>query len=370
MWPFKRKDRALFNIGNMPGFANTSAGVSVTPDSALRLSAVWGCVRLLSDVISELPVHVFRSGTRDEVDPPSVLVMPAAGTDLADWLWQHMVSYLTRGNVYGLIVDRQGLTARPAQIELLDAARVQPQVDVRTRAVIWRVDGQEIDPDNLWHRRAYPVPGQPAGLSPVGYLAQSIGVGLAAEAYGAHYFRDAATPSGIITSTEVFTQEQADYFYERWTAMKRGNRNIAVLGGNAKFDAISIAPEESQFLDTQKFTVAQVCRIFGVPPEMVASEAGQSLTYANVEQRDLSLLKYAVQPWLGRLERAMNTLVPRGQYVKFNAGALLRTDLKSRYESYAIALDKGFLTIDEVRELEDRNPLPAGTVRPALEAVA
>lgn len=137
------------------------------------------------------------------------------------------------------------------------------------------------------------------------------------------------------------------------------------MGHRGKFDAISINPEESQFLDTMRFNVAQVCRIYGVPPEMVAAGSGQSQTYANVEFRDLSLLKYSVQPWLGRLERAMNTLVPRGQYAKFNAAAFLRTDLKTRYESYAIGLDKGFLTIDEVRALEDREPLPASAL-PAL----
>jgi HK97 family phage portal protein len=139
------------------------------------------------------------------------------------------------------------------------------------------------------------------------------------------------------------------------------------MGSGIKWQAVSVAPEESQFLDTLRFNVQQIARIFGVPPEMIAAESGNSQTYANIESRDLSLLKYAVQPWLGRLERAMNTLVTRGQYVKFNAAGLLRTDLKTRYESYAIGLEQGFLTIEEVRDLEDREPLPAGTARPQLE---
>jgi phage portal protein BeeE len=103
---------------------------------------------------------------------------------------------------------------------------------------------------------------------------------------------------------------------------------------------------------------------------MVAADSGGSLTYANVEQRDLSLLKYAVGPWLVRLETALTDLVPRGQYVKFNAGGLLRTDLKTRYESYKLALEGGWLTLPEIRELEERQPLPAATARPSLEAVA
>jgi HK97 family phage portal protein len=136
-------------------------------------------------------------------------------------------------------------------------------------------------------------------------------------------------------------------------------RRAAVLADGFKFQPVSVRPEESQFLDTQKFAVAQICRVYGLPPEMIAAEAGNSLTYANVEQRSLDFLTYAINPWLVRLEAALTDLVPRGQYVKFNAGGLLRTDLKSRYESYEIGLRAGFLTVDEVRELEDRQALPA-----------
>jgi HK97 family phage portal protein len=370
MWPFNRRhDRELWQIGDMPWMANTAAGMRVTPDTALRLSAVWGCVRLLADVVSELPVHTFTKGTRDEVDLPRVLEQPAAGTDLPDWLWQSMVSYLLRGNVMGLVVDREGLT-RPSQIELVNPDRVQPQVDQLTRAVIWRLDGREIDRADLWHKRAYPMPGEPLGLSPVGYLAQCIGVGLAAEDYGATYFRDATTPAGLLTTDQRLNRAQAAELHEVWKASRHNRRDTAVLGGGTKFQPISIQPNESQFLDTMRFNVQQIARIYGVPPEMLGADSGNSQTYANVESRDLSLLKYSVQPWLGRLERAMNALVPRRQYVKFNAAAFLRTDLKTRYESYEIGLRAGFITIEEVRELEDREPLPAGTTRPALAAVS
>jgi HK97 family phage portal protein len=215
-------------------------GVRVNADTALRLSAVWGCVRLLADVVSELPVKVFAKGTRDEVDPPKVLVTPASGVDLAEWLWMHMVSYLTRGNVFGLIVDREGL-GRPRQIELVDAARVQPQWNTLDPVVVWRLDGQEIDPDNLWHRRAYPLPGLPLGLSPVGYFAQCIGLGLAAEQYGAMFFRDAADPRGVLSTDQHLNRAQAMELYEVWKVSRRGQRDTAVLGNGAKFQPISIA---------------------------------------------------------------------------------------------------------------------------------
>jgi HK97 family phage portal protein len=360
VWPFRRRhDRSLWQVGDAyPGPA-TASGVRVTPDTALRLSALWGCVRLLADVVSELPVHVFTKGTRDEVDPPRVLVTPAANTDLPDWLWQHMHSYLLRGNVMGLVVDRARL-GRPSQIELINPDRVQPQVDQYQRTVVWRLDGREVDYSDLWHRRSYPVPGQPLGLSPVAHFAQSIGLGLAAEAYGATWFGDANTPSGVLSTNLDLTRQQAQDAHDQWMQVRRNRRDVAVLGEGIEFKPIAIAPEESQFLDTMRFNVQQIARLFGIPPEMLGAESGDSMTYANIEHRDLSLLKYSIGPWLGRLERAMDSLVPRNTYVKFNAAALLKTDTLSRYQAHEIGLRAGFLTIEEVRELEDRQPLPAG----------
>jgi HK97 family phage portal protein len=363
------QDRALWQVGDAYPGPETSSGVRITPDTALRSAAVFSCVRLLADVVSELPVHVYSDVDQRQVDPPRALITPAAGTDLPDWIWQHMVSFLLRGNVMGVIADRVGPT-RPAQIELVNPDRVT--VQVTPDGTVWRLDGREIDRADLWHRRAYPMPGEPLGLSPIAYFANTVGLGLAVEGYGATFFRDATTPTGVLTSDQVLNIEQAEMLHAMWQAARGGRRDTAVLGFGTKFQPISIAPEESQFIETMRLNTQQIARIFGIPPEMIGADSGNSMTYSNIESRDLSLLKYSVGPWLGRLERAMNTLVPRGQYVKFNAAALLRTDTLSRYQSYAIGLDKGFLTNAEVRALEDRAPLPAaqaGSVT-SLEAVA
>jgi HK97 family phage portal protein len=180
-------------------------------------------------------------------------------------------------------------------------------------------------------------------------------------------------PSGLLTADQRLTREQAEELAETWHAKfgsrRAAERRTAVLGSGTTWQAVSVAPEESQFLDTLRFNVAQVCRIYGVPPEMIAAASGDSLTYANVEQRSLDFLTYAIGPWLTRLETALTDLVARGTFVKFNSGALLRTALKDRYESYEIGLRAGFLTVDEVRQLEDREPLPAAAP-PRIEAVA
>ena len=218
-----------------------------------------------------------------------------------------------------------------------------------------------------------PTPGAILGLSPIAYAAQSVGVGLAAETFGAKFFGDGATPSGLLTTDQRLSNEQARQLSTLWNTFfnnRRGERRVAVLGDGTKFQPVSVRPEESQFLETQRFSVAQICRLDGVPPEMIGADSGNSLTYANVEMRSIDFLTYAINPWLVRLETALTDLVPRGQYAKFNAGGLLRTDLKTRYESYEIGLRAGFLTNDEVRQLEDREPLPVAAAPPSLEAVA
>jgi HK97 family phage portal protein len=373
VWPFRRRteDREALTLEQVLGrdTAETRSGVRVDPDQALRLSACWACRRLLADTISTLPVDAFRAGSRQPVEPkPNILVTPAADTPIDEWLDQVVMSATGGGNAFGLVVARAGAAMRPTQIELLDPARVIPVVRP-DRTVEWRLDGREIDTADLWHFRRYPIAGRPLGLSPIGYHAEAVGLGLAAQNYGAEYFGDAATPSGIITSDEVVSQEQANYMYERWMAMKRGRKGIAILGSGAKFEPIAIAPEESQFIASQEFSVQQIARIYGIAPELIGANSGNSMTYANVEQRDISVLRYSINPWLRRLETRLSMLLPRGMFAKFNAGALLRTDLKTRYESYTLALAGGWLTLDEIRELEDREPLPANARRP-LEAVA
>jgi HK97 family phage portal protein len=353
-WPWRRQDRALFQIGDMP-MPSSWAGVPVTPDHALRLSAVWACVRLLADCISTLPLHAFR-GDDQLAELPPLLRQPAAGTALHDWLYQVMVSLLLRGNAYGIVTDRSGATMLPSQVEL--AAPDRMAVSVEEGRVIYRLGGDEQDPADVWHVRAYSFPGSVEGLSPVSYAKQTIGLGLAAEKFGAQFFGEGATPSGVLTGDKHIDQTTADALRARWEQRHKGRRGIAVLGDGFRFQAVQVSAEESQFLATTKANVASVARLYGIPPEMIAAESGNSLTYANVEQRGLDFLTYAVRPWLVRLETAISALLPSTQTVRFNPDALVRVALRDRYEAHRIGIEAGFLTRNEARELENRPPLP------------
>jgi HK97 family phage portal protein len=370
-WPWTRThDRDLFNIGNVPT-VQSWAGVQVTPDRALRLSTVWGCTRLLADSVATLPLQVFRDDERDPLPLPALLRRPSADhPELSDWLWAVMASLLLRGNAYGLVTARAGAGLLPAQVDLLDPDRVTVQ-EARNAPPVIRVDGQEVDRGELWHVKAFPKAGSILGMSPVGYAREAIGLGIAAEQYGAKWFGDGATPQGVLTTEQQINAEQAEDLSERWNVRHGGRRKVAVLGNGAKFQAVSISPEESQFLGTIKANAATICRLYGVPAGMMAGvELAGHEDYSSPEQRATDFLTFGVRPWLHRLERAISTLLPRNQKAKFNAGAMVRATLLDRYQAHKLGIEAGWLLRSEVRELEDRPPVPGIDNQPPPEVGA
>src|SRR4029453_4923977 len=244
------------------------------------------------------------------------------------------------GNAYGLIVGRDGAGLLPAQVELLDAHRVN--VTVQDGAVVYRVDGREVDPADLWHVRAFTTPGNVLGLSPVAHARQAVGLGLGAEQYAAKLFGQSAIPSGVLTTDQHIKRQDALDLKEGWKAAHKGRRDIAVLGDGARFQAITIPPEEAQFLETTRANVATIARYFGVQPELIGGESGGSLTYANVEQRALDFLQFCLRPWIVRTELALSALLSSTKTVKFNAAGLVRTDLLTRYQAHESAIRSGW----------------------------
>jgi HK97 family phage portal protein len=356
-WPWTRThDRALWQAGDLSS-PTTYAGQTVTPDRALRLSTVWGCVRLLADSVSTLPLQVFRDDERDPLPTPRLLQRPSADhPELSDWLWAVMASLLTRGNCWGMISDRAGAGLLPAQVDLLDDARVGVQ-EARAAPPVIRVDGQEVDRADLWHVKAYPVAGSILGMSPIAYAREAIGLGLAAQQFGSRFFGDSAIPTGYLHSESSMSREQVMEIKELWEHAHKGKRGTAVLGG-ISYKNLSIAPEEAQFIETQKFNVATLCRIYGVPPEMMGGETAGHEAYTSPEMRSTDLLVWTLRPWLVRLETAISTLLPRAQQAKFNAGGMVRATLRERYEAHKLGIEAGWLLRSEVRELEDRPPIP------------
>lgn len=340
---------------------NSTAGEVVTDDYALQLSAVWGCVDILSELVSTLPVHEYRdvNGTPTSL-PSSFLDDPAGdGSGFEVWARQLMVSELLRGNGYGLITSL-GSDGWPRTIELIHPDRVTIHKPSYAKPAEWRLDDKPIGKwpmGPLWHLPAYNVPGTPLGMSPIEYASQTIGLGIAAQKFGSRWFGDGKIPAATLESDQAIDQATAETLKARVMDVLDGSREPLVLGAGLTFKPIQISAEESQFLETIKANADDIARFFFRRPP----GEGGSVTYANVEARSLDMLTYSVAPWLTRIEKSLTRLRPRPRYVKFNADALIRVDLASRYKAHDMAIRSGWKSRDEVRELEDMAPIGDGT---------
>lgn len=350
--------------GDIP--SNSSISV-VDPgiDGALRLSAVWSCVRLLSDLVSTLPLDAYRhmGDGRQRVSPaPRLLAAPSARCLPSQWRYQVMTSLLLRGNAYGLVAarDQHGY---PTQIELIHPDLITAQVSPTSGEVSYLSHaGEPLPKADVWHLPAFMLPGWPIGLSPIAYSAVAISSGRAAEKFGADFFTSGGHPTGLVTSTEELDGEQASAIKRAFVRATVG-REPAVLGAGLDYRPIQIAPGESQFLEAQQASVGTVARIFGVPAELIGGvSSGSAVTYANREQRAQDLLTFCVNGWLTRIEEALNAVTPAPLFCKFDTSALLRSDLQGRYKGYEIGIKAGFLTPNDALRMEDLPTFTGGDV--------
>jgi HK97 family phage portal protein len=332
-------------------------------ESSLQKVAVYASVRLLREVVTMLPIDFFtgRGDQKREVSPPKWLEDPSGdGYGLADWLGQLTYSDAMRGNVVARIASRDN-NFRPNQLVLQhpDEVTVQRNSDGYAE---WHFSGTSVDTENVWHRRSFPIPGCIWGLSPIGIHALTIGLGISAEQFGAQFFLDGGHPTALFQNTQkTIDPEAAATIKQRIRAVLSGNREPLVLGADWDYKPLQVTPGDSQFLETNNYTASECARIFGPGmPAVLGYETGGSLTYANVEQFNQQLLTFTLDPWLVRLERMLYDLLPRPQYAKFNRGALLRTDLLTRYQAHEIALRNEFEVVNEVRDMEDRKPVAWG----------
>jgi HK97 family phage portal protein len=284
-----------------------------------------------------------------------------------------MASLLLRGNCWGLVTDRRGAGLLPSQVDLVHPDRVAITTNGDGLRVI-RVGGVEQNPADIFHVKAFPWPGQLEGLSPISYAREAIGLGLGAERYGAKFFAGADLPIGFLESPQEIKQSTADELRARWKMLgasgRYKERDIAVLGSGAKFRPLSIAPEEAQFIATQKFSVSTICRFYGVPPEMMAGETAGHEAYTSPEMRGTDFLQFTLRPWLLRIERAVSGLLPSTQSAKFNAGGFLRATLREQYEALNIGVAGGFVMPNEARAKLDLPPLDGLDRPPPTEGVA
>lgn len=358
-----------------PG-SSTFSGVPVTTDAALRHSAVWACVRLISGTLGQMPLEAVRDVdgvNRPAGSTPQLLTAPSALIPRSAWVESLLVSLLLRGNAYGQVLEYNGQGV-PTRIELLNPELVRPEVNRATGRLEYfvtmggeRTTHERWPTGDIWHVPGLLLPGSTVGLSPIEYAKQTIGQGLGAEKFGAQFFGEGGVPAAILSTDQQVTEEQAATVKSRFIQATRGRREPAVLGAGVKYEQIQVAPEESQFIDAQRWSAEQVCRVFGVDPTMlgVSAGSGSTVTYQNREARVADFLAFTIGPWQNRVEEALSALLTRPVHAKFKTGAILRADIQTRYQTYLVAAQiqaatgSPLLTTEEMRALENMPPLDA-----------
>ncbi|MFJ6730003.1 phage portal protein [Streptomyces sp. NPDC091281] len=344
-----------------------AAPAAVSEHGALRLTPVFAAGRLLASSVSSLPIKQYRRTGESTTKLPlsSLFQKPSSQGTVDDWLWRAMTSLVYRGNAVGLVMERDWLEF-PTRIEWLNPADVfvQDSMPLGTRGSftdpVWTYAGVEIPAYDIVHIPWMTMPGRVWGLSPIAAYAVTVSTGLAAQKFVDDYFRAGGQPPGHFRNTQqTVDQKQAGIIKRRLVASIRSREPI-VYGKDWEYKPITISVAEAQFCETQRLTATQVAAIYGIPPEKIGGETGGSYTYSSPEQRQIEFIQDALLPYLVKLENHLSGQLPRGQYIKFDADALIRVDILTRHSVYEKQRLIGSSNIDEIRSKEDEPPLPDG----------
>lgn len=351
--------RAFPEVPPIPSPGESFApGYVYRSEDSFKIAAVIACVGMRAGAFAQLPLKAYRdrSGLPELVPTqPDLMARPSDLVTPAIWRTQMSISRDIWGYAAGLITAVDG-AGYPARVDWLC-----PESDVmayeRSGAIEWRMGGEVVPTSRILHVPSrWVLPGRPLGISPLEYTGL-VDLAKRAQDFGRDWFRNGAVPSSIVYSDSPLNGEQADdlaaTIQRKWRS-----RKPAVLGSGMKYEKISVPANESQFLDTMRQVAADIAISFNLPPERINAATGSKNEYANISQNQQQYLLDSINPDLVVIQEALERFTPRGQYLRWQTGAFLRSDLKTRYESYAIGLGAGFLTVDEARAWEELGPMP------------
>ncbi|MGW4426371.1 phage portal protein [Streptosporangium sp. NPDC004631] len=352
------------------GGSRTASGVQVTERSALAMSAVWRCTALIAGVASALPLPTFAAGTKDRLPTPLLANPHPELTALELWrltyvhrcLWGDAFAQKVR-NRAGVIKELWPITPDRVQVD-----RERPSDGNPSGKWFGVVDDwgayHRLTPREILHLPALGYDGL-RGLSPVRFAAQAIGLGLSAEEYGARLFSSGNMMGGILSTDQKLTSDQADALKERWKAKMSGLHNaheVAVLDSGAAFTPVTMPAKDSQFLESRQFGVEEIARFFGVPHFLLGLTSKSTSWGTGLEQQATGWVRFDLAPtWLAPTEqRITKELLPAGAEARYKVEGLLRGDSAARAEMYRVMREVGAFSGDDIRDLEDRPPLPDG----------
>jgi HK97 family phage portal protein len=367
---FHSRDKPQNSVSAAPVFyfGTSGSGQSVTVRSAIQVSAVYACVRVIAETVASLPLHVHRNtdtGSIKALDHPLYrLLHDEPNTEMTSFILRETIlsHLLLWGNAYCQIV-RNGRNHIVGLYPLLpDRMEVDRGSDGRLVYTYTTTDGKRVKlpPEMVLHIPGLGFDGV-MGYSPIALERNAIGLGIAAEEYGGRFFANGATPAGVLTHPNTVKSPKA--LRESWNAAYGGSSNsgkVAILEEGMKFERISMPNNEAQFLETRKFQVDEICRIFRVPPHLVGDL--EHATFSNIEHQSISFGVHTIRPWLVRIEQSMNRALfsesEKGRFfIRFNMDGLMRGAYKERMEGYAIARQNGWMSANDIRELESLNPI-------------
>jgi len=340
---------------------HSAAGVLVNQDTALGLMAVLACVRIISDAVAGLPLHAYTrtADVRQRVEPEPVLVAdPFVGLRRHEGISQVMISLLLRGNAYAHVAVRDRL-GRAQQLLVLDPDRVTVRQE-RDGSLTYRIGQIAVPTADIVHIRGLTLPGRLVGLSPIDAAATGLGIALAAEEYGARYYSQGVHVGGVLETQGRLTPEEAATLAARFAARHGGvatSHLPLILEGGLKWTPTAISPAQAAFLETRQFQRGEIAMLFGVPPHLIGDTQKSTSWGQGIEDQEIAFLTFTIKPWLTRIEEAITALLRTGVYARFSPEGLLRTDILARYQAYSIARTVGFLNNNEIRKLENLNPM-------------
>ena len=353
-------------------FGGTTSGKVVTERSAMQMTAVYSCVRILAEAIAGLPLHLYRYGEDGSkakaIDHPLyALLHDEPNPEMTSFVFREtlMTHLLLWGNAYAQII-RNGkgevvalYPLMPNRMTVDRDEQGQLYYEYRTTqddAHTMKGSVVRLSPRDVLHVPGLGFDGL-VGYSPIAMAKNAIGLAIATEEYGSKFFANGATPGGILEHPGVV--KDPERVRESWNSAFGGSANankVAVLEEGMKYTPISISPEQAQFLETRKFQIDEIARIFRVPPHMIGDLEKSS--FSNIEQQSLEFVKYTLDPWVCRWEQSMQRALLKPDekplyFLKFNVDGLLRGDYQSRMNGYAVGRQNGWMSANDIRELEN-----------------
>ena len=355
---------------------SSKSGVSITKQNALSIAGVYSAVKVITDAISQMPIQVIKNEgdnrIKDDSHPVSFLLSKEPNKIMTSTIWRQIIvpHILLWGNSYNIIEFEKGGSRRPKAIMPVHPSRVK----VKTRDgllyyVITRENKQDLvlDQSNILHFRG--MGNDVVGMSVIDVAADNLGVGKAAEDFGARFFGNGASMTGVLQTDEKLSDKAFENLSASFNSTQGGLANAhkpLILEEGLKYTSTSIPPDSAQFLQTREFSISDIARWFTIPQHKIGDMSGA--TFSNIEEQSLSFVKDTLMPYIIMFEQEMDRKLfrlseKRTTYTRMNVDGLLRGDIKTRTESYKNLMQVGAISPNEIRNLEDMNPYNGGDSR-------